>query len=75
MTLRLNGVDKLEDWPVQDYALMWISKYQYSKKGDGGNRKSISTSYDQLEYMESEQYGDMVIKERPLKSMLGNWIL
>ena len=67
----MNGVEKLEDWPVREYADLWARSHHYSKPSE--NRKLAS--YDQLEYMEQEQYGDMVIKERPLKSMLGSWIL
>ena len=76
MTLRLNGVENLEDWPAQHYARMWVHKHAKadSKMGNVGNRRS-GGSYAQLEDMEQEQYGDMVVKERPLKSMLGTWVL
>ena len=81
LTLRLNGVDNLEDWPAKRYATMWVRKHAKADakmgKGNKGNRRSGTSggSYGQLEDMEHEQYDDMVIKERPLKSMLGTWVL
>ena len=81
LTLRLNGVDNLDDWPAKRYATMWVRKHAKADakmgKGNKGNRRSGTSggSYGQLEDMEQEQYGDMVIKERPLKSMLGTWVL
>ena len=73
----MNGVDNLDDWPAKRYATMWVRKHAKADakmgKGNKGNRRTSGGSYGQLEDM--EQYGDMVIKERPLKSMLGTWVL
>ena len=45
LTLRLNGVDNLEDWPAKHYATMWVRKHAKADAKMGKGNKGNITVY------------------------------